>query len=149
MPNKSHLKELSVTRWLYNHRQLRIISFFLVGVINVVHHVLWSKIIIFLQSFNNGEKLCFGTSHTIIHFCYLITKWMIYIWWNYTSYILCFDVLWEPNEWYFVIKTMFLLISDIVFFSFLLMLCNLAMHPATGLELLHSLFFLGNSLLKA
>lgn len=110
-----------------------------------------SKIIIFLQSFNNyGEKLCFETTHTRMHFCYLITMWMIYIWWNYASYILCFDVLWEPSGWYFVIKTMFLLISNIVFLFF-----NDAMPPSNApsdlyyLELHHALFFLSNSLLKA
>ncbi len=87
-----------MTQWLYNHRQLRIyhlFSFFPGGC--KCGSYFCSPLITMVKS----------CVLEIIHFCYLITKWMIYIWWNYSSYILCFDVLWEKNEWYFVIKTMF------------------------------------------
>jgi len=60
-------------------------------------------------------KSCvFGTTRTTINLNLLQSECFIF---NGIIHILCFDVLWESNERYFVIKTMFLLISFLLMLS--------------------------------
>lgn len=137
MPSKSHLKELSVTRWLYNNRQLRIyhlFSFFLVGVIHVVHCGFFAV------------KSSYFCSHLITMVKSCVLKQLI---------LECISVISLQCEWFIfdgiMLHIFFVLmfyenqVDDILllkqcfcwyltlFFSFLMMLCHLAMHLATSI----------------